>query len=155
MKRKPVITIVVVSILILYGCSKVIYTNNQVMDGYKTKSSIAAKFGAPDEIRMADSVEEWLYKYQVSAPSIDRPFKSYPDASTASVVNFNVYKRFILFSMDMNGNVISWQTEGVDFKVTKPQPVATIAVVVIGIALIVGLVVIVVDSVNFPFTLTL
>jgi len=149
MKNPFIIIVAIASMLLLYSCSKVIYTNEQVMNGYETKSSVAKKFGAPDEIKTADSTEAWLYKYKSSGSSIDREFKPYPDASTANVVNFTLYKRYVIFNMNRQGNVTSWQCEGVDFKKNKPQPVATAALIVAGVALIVGLLIASANSINF------
>jgi hypothetical protein len=124
----PITSIALLSMLSLFSCSKVIYTNEQVMNDFKTKESIVKKFGMPDEKRTGEDAEEWLYKYNRSNSFTDHSITKFPN--TINVINFGMYKRYIIFNMDLHGNVLSWQCEGVDFTERKPDPGKTIALVV-------------------------
>ncbi len=129
--------------LSLFSCSKVIYTQKQVLDGYKTKQDIIRKFGAPTEKRTGDTTEEWLYSYDGRSADIE-----HRDTSI-NVVNFTLHKHFVIFHMDMQGNVLAWQCEGMDFAKRKAQPGGTIALAVGGVAVIVVLVTIAMHSFTF------
>lgn len=121
--------------LSLAGCSKVIYSNEQFMDGLKTKENIVNKLGLPNEKRMAGDVEEWLYKYEDGDRWTKTPVAHIPVTSTDDVSNLTPYKRFVLFKIDTQGNVLSWTCEGVSFTKRKPAPVTTIALVVTSVGL--------------------
>ncbi len=81
--------------LSLLSCTKVIYTQKQVLDGYKTKQDVIEKFGTPTEKRTGDTTEEWLYSYDGHDADIEHR------AATVNIANFNLHKRFVIFNMDI------------------------------------------------------
>src|SRR5258707_4291582 len=115
--KNLVTAIALLSMLSLFSCSKLVYSNEQVMNNYKTKGDIIKKFGSPTEKRSGDATEEWLYSY-------DRPGSNiiHPDTTPKKVTNFSIYKRLVVFNMDMQGNVLNWQCKGVDFEKREQQP---------------------------------
>jgi hypothetical protein len=119
------------SMLSLFSCSKVIYTQQQVLDTYKTKESIIKKFGAPTEKLTGDTTEEWLYSYEGRNPNTE-----HVNSSSINVANFNIYERFIKFTIDKQGNVLNWQCVGVDFAERKKAPGKTVALIAGGVGLI-------------------
>ncbi|HEY8782998.1 MAG TPA: hypothetical protein VIM16_15335 [Mucilaginibacter sp.] len=149
--KNPITVIALLSMLSLFSCSKVIYSNEQAMNEFKTKESIIKKLGLPDEKRTAeDGEEEWLYKYDTGNSRASYSIVQNPDANT-NVVNFSMYKRYIKFRMDAHGNVLSWQCEGVDFAKRQARPVQTVALIA-GIAgLIIGLTSIIVNSIHVTY----
>ncbi|WP_295670338.1 hypothetical protein [uncultured Mucilaginibacter sp.] len=132
--KNPFAAIALLSMLSLFSCSKVIYTNEQVLNDYKTKESIVKKFGMPREKKTADDSEEWLYSFDRHNSITDHPNTQSP---TVDVVNFTIYKRYIIFRMDGHGNVLSRECVGVDLAQRKPQPMLTIAAIAGGIGIIV------------------
>jgi len=134
-------TIMLLSTLSLFSCSKLIYSNEQVMNKYKTKGDVIKQFGPPTEKRSADAAEEWLYSYDRQAGN--------PDTTAKKVTNFSIYKRFIIFNLDMQGNVLNWRCEGVDFGKRKAQPGKTLALVAGSVGLIAGLVTLAMHSFTF------
>ena len=140
--KKLLFVSTMLSMLSLCSCSKVIYTNDQVMNDFKTKESIVKRFGMPDEKRTTEDAEEWLYRFDRSNMSINQSAASNANSKTVNVANFIIYKKYVIFRIDQHGSVLSWQCEGVDFTKRKPNPLATIALIVLlagGIGLIVGL----------------
>ncbi|HEY8782999.1 MAG TPA: hypothetical protein VIM16_15340 [Mucilaginibacter sp.] len=126
---------VLLSMLSPISCSKVIYTNEQVMNDCKTKESIVKKFGVPDEKRAGEGTEEWLYKYEFRKPDLEKSFADRVNTKTVSVVNFTMYERYIIFRMDAHGNVFSWQCEGINFTKRKLELGKTVAWSAVGVGL--------------------
>ena len=131
------------TMLSLFSCTKVIYTQKQVLDSYKAKQDVIKKFGTPTEKRTVDSTEEWLYSYDGHDAGIEH--RSVP----VNVANFNLHKRFVIFNMDMRGNVLTWQCEGVNFAKRKAQPGKTIALAAGGVTVIIILATIAMHSFTF------
>ncbi len=94
------------STIMLFGCTTVHYTQQQVMDHYKTRQDFVTKFGLPNEKIVADTGEKWLYRY--SGSKIEHPFE------TEIVPQFGEYKNYIILSFDKQGNVIRWQAKRVE-----------------------------------------
>ncbi|MDB4919536.1 hypothetical protein [Mucilaginibacter sp.] len=96
------------SMLSLCSCTKVLHTQKQVMSRYKTKQEVLSKFGIPTEKRISeDSTEEWLYKYNKKRAFTDHSVNELTNTKTANVPNFTMYKRYVIFSLDKLGNVVS------------------------------------------------
>jgi hypothetical protein len=144
--KNPITLIALLGMLSLFSCSKVIYTNEQVMNDFKTKESIVKKFGMPDEKRTGELGEEWLYKYHQHNSFTDHSITQYPNTNSINVINFGMYKRYIIFNMDLHGNVLGWQCVGVDFTKRKAAPGKTIALVVGSVGLVIVLTTILVRS---------
>jgi|SRR6185503_1632065 len=123
--------IALLNLLLSFGCSKVVYTHEQVMNTYKTRSAVTKQFGTPTERRTGDSTEEWLYSYDRKSAGI-----AHADTLAKNVANFSNYQKFVLFNMDTKGNVLGWQCQGVDFTKRESQPGKTVALVAGGVAVV-------------------
>jgi hypothetical protein len=123
--------LVLLSMLSLFSCAKTIYTHDQFLDRYKTKQAVAAKFGVPTEKIMSDTTDEWLYRYD-GRKAVDE----YHNAKAASVAGFSIYKKYLIFSFDKQGNVITWNSQGVNLAEKKKNVVGTIFLIAGGLALI-------------------
>ena len=142
----------IVGAMSLFGCSRVIYTNDQAMNKYKTKDDVLKQFGPPTE-KITDSLEQWLYRYgKVSKqPSQPTGYMEVKNASTKDVEVFTLYDRFIIFSFDQKGNVVQWYTKGVDFTKKTFSLGRTVGLVAGSVATAVIAGVIIGNSMSFSF----
>ena len=135
--KKLINIMILLAILSVFSCTKVIYTNEQVLDRYKTKQEIAKKFGAPLEVVKSDTTEEWLYQYDRLSPYKHHSLIENPDRSTKNVEAFDKYKRYVVFYFDKQGKLTKWKCEGVNFSEKKPDTLGTVILVGIGVGVIV------------------
>jgi len=120
-------------LLISSGCMKTLYTNKQVLDGYKTKNDVTKIFGLPAEKKISQTSEEYLYVFD------GRRIKDqYKNVATVEVKEFNPYERYVIFLFDKDGNVVNRKFKGVDFKEQAPAPGKTVALV-LGLSAVVTL----------------
>ena len=124
------------SLLSLLSCTKVVYTNEQVISLYKTKNDVLKRFNVPTEKKTNDSTEEWLYRYDRNNSFADHSLVEYPNLSTVNVKEFSRYKRYIIFMMDKRGDVIRCDYNGVDLTVRKKNTAGTFALVFVGLVLV-------------------
>ncbi|MFI5162639.1 MAG: hypothetical protein ACHQHN_15275 [Sphingobacteriales bacterium] len=124
------------SMLSLFSCTKIVYTHEQVIGLYKTKQDVMKAFKIPTEKKMSDSTEEWLYRYDRNTSFTDHTIAEFPNTHTVDVTDFNRYKRYIIFTMDKQGNIIRCDYEGVDLAVRKKNPAGTIALIAGGLVII-------------------
>ena len=111
------------SILSLFSCTKVIYTQNDVLSRYKTKNDVQITFGMPTEKQVSETSETWLYQFDNSKVEL------YHNQQTVTVNTFSRFDRYLLFSFDKDGNVVRHDATGIDLAVRKPKTGATIALV--------------------------
>jgi len=117
----------------LSGCMKTVYTNKQVLDGYKTKNDVTKTFGLPAEKKISQTGEEYLYVFD------DRRIKAqHKNVATVEVKEFNPYERYVIFLFDKDGDVAHRKFQGVDFKEQAPAPGKTVALV-LGLSAVVTL----------------
>ena len=108
--------------LMLFSCTTVRYTQKQVMDRYKTSQDVKKQFGLPNEKKVSDTTEEWLYSYRGS--KIEHPFE------TVTVPQFGEYNSYLVFCFDKHANVVRWQAQRVDLTERKVSAGKTVALVV-------------------------
>src|SRR6202000_3084639 len=128
----------ILSMLSLFSCTKVIYTHEQVLDQYMSKTEVMKRFGIPTEKMTKDSTEEWLYRYDSYNTITQHSVEEYHNTQTATVTEFNRYKRYLIFTFDLKGSVIRNDFQGVDLTVKKKDPVATVALITAGGVVILG-----------------
>jgi hypothetical protein len=128
----------IISILSLFSCTKVIYTHEQVLNNYQTKKDVMKRFGMPTEKRMIDSAEAWLYRFDRKDSFTKHSVDEYQNVKTATVTDFNRYKRYLIFVFDRKGNVIRNDFQGVDLAVKKKDTGATIVLIATGVGVILG-----------------
>ena len=116
-------------ISIVSSCTKTLYTHNDVMNRYKTKTDIITKFGMPTEKRSESGLEEWYYNFGTKT--------TYTYSNTQSSLltgNANTSNKFVKFIIK-NDSVVNWKTQGVDLKLTeinKKQPTLAIILGTLG-----------------------
>jgi hypothetical protein len=131
------------SMLSLFSCTRVLYTPEQVMGRYQNKKDVITRFGAPAEIKANDDgSEEWLYKFEKKTPSAGHSSNEQRNVKTVTVTRLNRYKRYIIFTIDRQGDVISWKFEGINLEEKQKNPGGTIALIA-GSAAFIGLIVLV------------
>ncbi len=123
------------SMATLVSCTKVLYTHQQVMDSYKTKEQVLKQFGIPTEKRMSADTEEWLYRYELKPTMSKFVVSQLENVKTNDVTEFTIYKRYLVFAFDKQGNITGQRGEGVDLTHKVRDPGGTIALVIGGIAL--------------------
>ncbi|WP_426671423.1 hypothetical protein ACPPVU_09310 [Mucilaginibacter sp. McL0603] len=148
--------IAVMSSLLLFSCTKTIYTHEQVLDMYQTKASVSKKFGTPTERKVSDSTEQWLYQYEKSDPFNRHVIGKTPNTKTVDVADFNRYDRYLIFTFDKNGNVIRNDFKGVNLAVKKANTVGTVLLVTGIVGVVLGATAIIYNSTDtyygIPFT---
>jgi len=136
--KTSVITLTLVGLLLMLSCL-IIYRSRNVINNFKTKDSLLKKLGAPDEERTSAGIQEWLYEYDIAALPTNYPIERYHNPNTVNVVNFNVYRRYLIFTMDIRGNVLHWKSEGLNFPKINPEATQTIASITIVMGLVIFL----------------
>ena len=144
--KKPIQCIALISLLLLFSCTKTIYTNEQVLDLYQTKASVSKKFGTPTERKVSDSTEQWLYEYQRSDPFNRHVIEKTSNIKTIDVTDFNRYDRYLIFTFDKNGNVIRNDFQGVNLAVKKANTVGTVLLVTGLVGVVLGATAIIYNS---------
>jgi len=101
------------------------------MEQFKTKSDIVNRFGLPTEKREGEGIIEWVYNFgtvsvasnfgnsNTRASVYGNSNSAYGSANTNSmnVTQFTQYSRYIKFTLDQQGNVMKWESQGVDLTV--------------------------------------
>lgn len=136
-KMKTLITVISAITLIsaFTSCTKVLYSHAQVMERYKTKPQVVSTFGLPTEQRSGEGIEEWLYNYGTISTESNVGISGNATTNSLSVTQFSEYSRFVKFTFDSNGNVLKWQTEGIDNSERVKNTMGTIFAVIGGVAL--------------------
>lgn len=140
--------------LVLFNssCTKVLYTHQEVMARYTTKSDVVNRFGLPSQKREGEGIEEWLYDYGTVSTatnfgnsrtnaSIYSGYNSVygnSNTNTLNVTQFSQYQRYIKFTFDKSGNVTRWDSN-VNLTERKAAPGRTVLYVVSVVAISVGL----------------
>lgn len=137
------------SMLLFFSCTTMLYTHEQVIERYKTKQDVTKRFGAPTEKKTSDTTEEWLYAFEKKNSITDHSVTQLPNITTANVTAFSPHKRYLTFTFDKQGNVTRTDYQGVDLTEKKKSPGKTIALVLGAAALVVVLVVIIGNSLNY------
>jgi hypothetical protein len=146
--KKSLVLITIMAALCLAGCSNRI-THIQVMQQYKTQQGVLKAFGAPNQKKEGNGAMEWLYDESASAPSAKgwvAPVFNSVGTQTATVTEFSNYPKYVKFTFDGQGNVLSYASGGVDFSKKEANPVGTIFLAVVGSLLALGVVIAVVLS---------
>jgi len=137
--------VAILSLLSLFGCSKTLYTHDEVLGRYKTKQDVQKTFGIPTEKSVSDTSERWLYSYDKR-----HNVELHQNTQTATVNEFSKYERFLIFSFDKKDNVVRYDYTGIDLAVRKKKTGATIAL--IGGAVAVTAIAIIAATVNWNNT---
>lgn len=103
------LSIAIVCCLLLNACGPVLYTHREVMDSFKTKQDLINRFGLPTEKRTDTDYEQWIYDCGSTVRGITTPVYG-----NMSVTRFNTYSKYMMFMLDGQGNVIRWQSNGVN-----------------------------------------
>ncbi len=125
---KNLINVLVLLIMLpAVSCTKVIYTNEQVIGRYRTQQDVAKKFGAPLERKASDTTLQWLYAFETRHAINDKSVAQSPNIATISVDEFSQYEHSIIFSFDKRGNIVHCVSQGVDLTEKKVSVGKTIA----------------------------
>jgi hypothetical protein len=128
MKRLLLITVGLAGLMSMFSCTKVLYPHQTVMQSFHTKEAVAKQFGAPDEKRVSDKTEEWLYNcdstsvFTLSGTKVDinGVYNGVLNERSITVDEFKEYLSYIKFTFDAKGTVINWTSKGVDFSKRVP-----------------------------------
>ncbi|HEY9001663.1 MAG TPA: hypothetical protein VIM89_09950 [Mucilaginibacter sp.] len=123
--------IMILSVVSLFGCTRVLYTQDEVLGRYKTRNDVQKTFGIPTEKRLSDTSERWLYRYDIHHSSNQHSVELHHNAQAITVNDFSKYDRYLIFSFDRNDNVVRCDYTGVDLTVKKKDTGATIGLVVV------------------------
>jgi hypothetical protein len=143
--KNSIMLLATISMLSLFSCTKVIFTSEQVIDRYKTKQDLLKKFGTPSEKQRDSTSERWLYKYETSTMESR-------NTNSVDVKQLGAYKKCLIFTMDLQGNVIRWDNKGVDMAERVKNKHGTVALIIVGSSLVVLVVlggILAANSLNF------
>jgi hypothetical protein len=124
--RDLIIGFLMLIMLSLFCCTKVVYTNQQVVGRYKTKREVTQKFGLPAEKLMGSTREEWLYRFESRFPMKHLELENLDTTSTV-VTQFKRNGKYAIFTFDMRGNVLSSEFRNIDAAERKLATGKTIA----------------------------
>jgi hypothetical protein len=111
-------------LLVLFSCGKKLYTHQQVMQSFKTKDDILKHLGKPDEIKVGNEMEEWVYTKNIAynkSQKRDTIFATSAHSDNIKPARITTRSKYIRFIFDEYGNVTGYKTLGVDFSQTKKQ----------------------------------
>lgn len=114
----------------LLGCTKTLYTHDEVLGRYKTRNDVQKTFGVPTEKQLSDTSERWLYQFDRHDTFNKHSVELHHNTQTVTVNHFSKYNRYLLFSFDKSGNIARCDYTGVDLTVRKKDTGATIGLVV-------------------------
>ena|ERR1700754_932813 len=145
MKKPLLLIILLAGIISLAGCSKQVYTHQQVMQGFHTKADVLKQFGMPDQKKTSEGIEEWTYNKDTPANKTMQPVvetvqksdttKSYVPTARDSLklLKYTQNKNYIRFLFDSAGNVSGYKSNGVNLAYTKKDNFGTGFLKVLGI----------------------
>ncbi len=144
---KGIMILIVVS---LFGCTKALYTQDEVLNRYKTRDDVQKTFGIPTEKQVSDTSERWLYQYDRHASFEKKRYvELHQNTQTINVKDFDHFDRYLIFSFDRNGRIVRCDYTGVDLAVRKKDPLKTVALVAVCIGLAYGLAAIAANNISF------
>ncbi|HTE01204.1 MAG TPA: hypothetical protein VK668_18085 [Mucilaginibacter sp.] len=149
MKKLLTRSVILIGLLSLCSCTKIVYTHKQVMQSYRTKEAVVKQFGLPDEKREANSVTEWLYncdsastfaysKKQVRINGTYNPVSDSSNTNSVTVKQFTPYSKYVKFAFDQQGNVLDYDSKGVNFTEKKKNTVGTVLLLAGSMAVVVA-----------------
>ncbi len=138
--------ILFLGVLFLFSCTSVVYTHKQVMDEFKNKEQIIARFGLPASKMTEGEYEQWYYDYGTESRSSTSSTFTKPEVNntvninvntnsnsginwnnTAAVPKFNMGNSFGSTVTNTNNkfikiifkgdNVISWDSQSLNFAI--------------------------------------
>jgi len=153
MKRLLLITVGLSGLMSMFSCTKVLYPHQTVMQSFHTKEAVTKQFGAPDERKVSEKTEEWLYNCDSTSVftlsgthvEINGAYNGVLNERSVTVNEFKEYLSYVKFTFDTKGTVINWTSRGVDFTKRVPAKGRTALLVggsIAAVAIIVGIVVI-------------
>ncbi|MFB9842702.1 hypothetical protein [Mucilaginibacter ginsenosidivorans] len=140
---KNQIILFLLSSIALCGCTKIVHTHQQVMQGFRNREDVAQRFGRPDEIMTRSGVTGWLYicdtlsnRTMASRAANDKNYKFETDSAglkKAMVPQFSQHKRYMVFNFNSQGDVLAYSSRGVSIAQKKNNPLGT-ALLITGVA---------------------
>ena len=124
--RDLIIGFLVLIMLSLFGCTKVVYTNQQVLGRYKTKQEVTQKFGVPKEKIINSATEEWFYRFESRFPMKHLELENL-DTTSSVVTQLKRNGKYAIFTFDKQGNVLSSEFKNIDVAERKLATGRTIA----------------------------
>ena len=131
--------IIILSMLSLFSCTRVVYTQQQVLSKYQTKEDVMKNLGIPTEKKSRDSTEAWLYRYWARNMFSNHSGQAFHNTQTVTVTDFSHYNRYLVFVFDQKGNVIANKSYGVNLAKKKKNVIGTLALVATAIGLFLGI----------------
>ena len=133
------------------SCTKVLYTHQTVMQSFHTKEAVTKQFGTPDEKKVSEKTEDWLYNCDSTSVftqsgthvEINGLYNGILNDRSVTVVKFDEYPSYVKFAFDANGAVLNWTSRKVDFSKRVPAKGRTALLVggsIAAFAIIVGIV---------------
>ena len=116
------------------SCTRIIYSHNDVMDAYRTKSDIITRFGLPTEKRQEGDIEEWYYSFGSRTSSVYNNI-AYGNNRPVIIGKSNTTEKYIKFTLKNNA-VTSWTTQGVNLQETEIDKKKNIWVILSSVAFI-------------------
>ena len=151
MKKLLLITVGLVGLMSMCSCTKVLYPHQTVMQSFRTKEAVTKQFGTPDEKKVSDKMEEWLYNcdstsvFTLSGTHVEMNglYNGVLNERSVTVDEFKEYLSYVKFTFDTKGTVISYTSRGVDFSKRVPAKGRTALLVggsIAAFAILVGVV---------------
>ena len=160
MKKLLTGSLVLMGLLSIFSCTKVIYSHRQVMQSFHTKESVVKQFGLPDEKKETNGITEWLYNCdststfasntRVRINGTYNPIIDSINTKSVTVKQFTPHSKYVKFAFDKQGNLLNYDSHGVNFAEREKNTVGTILLVTGSVAFVI--VVASIISVNAAFS---
>ena len=153
-------SLALMGLLSIYSCTKVIYSHRQVMQSFHTKEAVVKQFGLPDQMRETNRVTEWLYNCdststfasntRVRINGTYNPVIDSINTNSVAVKQFTLHSKYVKFAFDKQGNVLNYDSHGVNFAEREKNTIGTVLLVTGSVAFVI--VVASIISVNAAFS---
>lgn len=131
MKQLQKTIAILAALCILFSsCSKLIHSHQEFMETLKTKNDVTSHFGIPDQYQEVADTTKWLYDLndqQKLTPGNAEPVSLTIQNKEPKKMNALLYPPKFLYIAFKKDSVIKLASREVNFKLRKPQPWRTVA----------------------------
>lgn len=154
MSRTRLFLLLILCGILFTNCTRLVYSTDQYLGDMRTKKDVVDYLGLPTQQREGEGITEWLYDYGTISiggaysmgsanANVNRYGNSAYGSATGNVSTVSVFsnfQRYVKFTFDARGNTTRYAYQGVDLSKRKKAQGKTIALVIAGVVVIVGLI---------------
>lgn len=148
MKQFTVYLLAIACALPFTNCTKVVYSHSSYLSQFRTKDQVIGRFGLPNNKQEAEGVTEWYYDFgrvstgigmaqtnsNATVNGYGNSVSGYGSRNTLGITQYSTTDRYLKFIFNSDGQVTSWNSQGVDFTKRKSKTALNIILIVVGVA---------------------